>query len=195
MIFCLHKLSILHHLRDIPHLRFRLVTLTCQVHRRSYISPFFGKPTWDLYNDLPLIRTLYLVPFARYSASKISINDFDLSGSPKVKYFTFSGKADMGLYNDLLLIWTLFLVLFVRYSASKILVCDFDLSGSPKVKYFTFSGKPIWDFIMNFCWYELSSSYRLWDILHLRFWLMTLTFQGHQRSNISTFLETSHVTL
>ena len=45
-----------------------------------------------LYNDLLLIRTLYLVPFARYLASKISFCDLDLSGSPKVKYFNFFGK-------------------------------------------------------------------------------------------------------
>ena len=45
-----------------------------------------------LYNDLLLIRTLYRVPFARYSVSKISDSDLDLLGSPKVKYFTFSEK-------------------------------------------------------------------------------------------------------
>ena len=45
-----------------------------------------------LYNGVLLIRTLYLVPFARYSASTISVSDLDLSGSPKVKYFTFFGK-------------------------------------------------------------------------------------------------------
>ena len=45
-----------------------------------------------LYNGLLLIRTLYLVPFARYSASKISVSDLDFSGSTKVKYFNFFGK-------------------------------------------------------------------------------------------------------
>ena len=45
-----------------------------------------------LYNDVLLIQTLYLIPFARYSASKISDSDLDLSGSPKVKYFNFSRK-------------------------------------------------------------------------------------------------------
>ena len=45
-----------------------------------------------LYNDVLLIQTLYLVPFARYSTSKISVSDLDLSGSPKVKYLTFYGK-------------------------------------------------------------------------------------------------------
>ena len=138
MIFCLHKLSILHHLRDNPHLRIRLVTLTFQGHRRSNISTFW-EADMGLYNGLQLIRTLYLVPFARYSPSKISATDLDLSGSPKVKYFTFFGK-------------------------------------------------PIWDFIMTLCWYELSIAYRLRDISHLRFWLVTLTFQGHRRSNISHFL-------
>ena len=45
-----------------------------------------------LYNDVLLIQTFYLLPFARYSASKISDSDLDLSGSPKVKYFTVFGK-------------------------------------------------------------------------------------------------------
>ena len=196
-----------------------------------------------LYNDLLLIQTLYLVPFARYSASKISVNDLDLPGSRKVKYFKFFGKpiwdfimtfcwyelcisyrlreiphlrfrlvtltfqghrrsnispsweADMGLYNDLLLIQTLYLVPFARYSASKISVCDLDLSRSPKVKYFTCFWKPIWDFVMTFCWYKLSISYRLRDIPLLRFPLMTLTFQGHRRSNISPLLGSRYGTL
>ena len=46
----------------------------------------------QLYDGLLFIRNLYLVPFARYSASKISVSDLDLSGSPKVKYFSFVGK-------------------------------------------------------------------------------------------------------
>ena len=45
-----------------------------------------------LYNGLLLIRALYHVPFARYSISKISVNDLDLSGSTKVKYFNFFRK-------------------------------------------------------------------------------------------------------
>ena len=98
-------------------------------------------------------------------------------------------EANMGFHNGLLLIRTLSRVPFARYSASKISVSDLDLSGSPKFKYFIFSGKPIWDFIMTFCWYELSIAYCLRDIPHLRFRLVTLTFQGHRRSNISTFWE------
>ena len=142
-----------------------------------------------LYNDLPLIRTLYLVPFARYSASEISISDLDLSRSPKVKYFYLFWEADLGLYNGLLLIRTLYIVPFARYSASKTSISDLDLSRSPKVKYFDSFRKPIWDFIMTFRWYEFSISYHLRDIPHQIFRLVTLTFQGHQRSNISTFLE------
>ena len=46
----------------------------------------------QLYNGVPLIRTLYLIPFARYSASKISVSGLDLAGSPKVKYVYFFGK-------------------------------------------------------------------------------------------------------
>ena len=45
-----------------------------------------------LYNDVLLIQTLHLIPFARYSASKISVSDLDLSGSPNVKNFTLFGK-------------------------------------------------------------------------------------------------------
>ena len=43
-------------------------------------------------NGVPLIRTLFLIPFARYSASKIPVDDLDLSGSPKVKYVYYFGK-------------------------------------------------------------------------------------------------------
>ena len=42
-----------------------------------------------LRNGLLLIRTLYLVPFTRYSASETLISDLELSGSPKVEYFHF----------------------------------------------------------------------------------------------------------
>ena len=45
-----------------------------------------------LCDDLLLIRTLYFVAFARYSAFEISVSDLDLSGSPKVKFFTFLGR-------------------------------------------------------------------------------------------------------
>ena len=141
-----------------------------------------------LYNGVLLIPTLYLSPFTRYSASKISVSDLDLSGSPKVKYFDFFRK----LICDFIMVscwYQLYLLPFARYYTSKISVSDLDLSGSPKVKYFNFFWKPIWDFIMMFCWYELSISYRLPDIPHLRFRLVTLTSQGHRRSNIPTFLE------
>ena len=46
-----------------------------------------------LYSDLLLIRTLHLVPFARYSASKILVCDLDLSESLKVKYFIFFSSS------------------------------------------------------------------------------------------------------
>ena len=148
----------------------------------------------QLYNDVLLMQTLCLVPFARYSASKISVSDLDLSGSSKVKYFYFSRKVICDFI--MVLCWyELSISPFARYSASKILVSDLDLSGSPKVKYFSFVGKPRCGFIMAFCWYKLSISYRLRDIPHLRFRLVTLTFQGHQRSNISTSLKSSYATL
>ena len=145
MFFCWYKLSISSRFRDIPNLRFRLVTLTFQGHRMSNISALLGSQGATLY-WLLLIQTLYLIPFARYSSSKISFSDLDLSGSPKVIYFTFFGK-------------------------------------------------PRGDFVKVFCWNELSISYRLQKIPHLRFRIVTSTFQGHQRSNISTFVESSYATL
>ena len=147
-----------------------------------------------LYNGVLLIRTLYLVPFARYSTCKISVRDLDLSGSPKVKCFTFFGNPIWDFV--MTFCWyELYLVPFARYLASKISVSYLDLSGSPKVKYFYFFRKPMCHFIMVCCWYELSITYCLQDIPHLRFRLVTLTFQGHQRSNISTFLESPCATL
>ena len=46
----------------------------------------------QLYNGVVLRGTLYLIPFARYSASKISVSDLDFSRSPKIKYVYFFGK-------------------------------------------------------------------------------------------------------
>ena len=107
-----------------------------------------------LYNDVLLIQTLYLVPFARYSTSKISVSDLDLSGPPKVKYFYFFRKPICDFV--ILFCWCeLYLIPFARYSASKISVSDLDLSGSTKVKYFDFFRKLICDFIMVSCWYQL----------------------------------------
>ena len=73
--------------------------------------------------------------------------------------------------------YQLYLLPFVRYSASKILVSDLDLSGSPKVKYFYFFRKFICGFILVSCWYQLSISYRLRDIPHLRFRLVPWPFR------------------
>ena len=228
IMFCWYELSISYRLRDIPHLRIQLVTLTFQGHRRSNISHFW-EANVQLYNGILLTRTLYRVPFARYSASKISVSGLNLSASPKVKYFNFFWKptwdfimilcwyelsisyclrdiphlrfrlvtltfqghqrsnishfweANVQLHNGILLTRTLNRVPFARYSAFKISVSDLDLSGSPKVKYFNLFRKPFRAFIMMFCWYKLSISYRLRDIPHLRFWLVTLTFHCHQR--------------
>ena len=131
---------------------------------------------------------LYLVPFARYSAFKNSVSDHDLSGSPKVKYFTLAGKP---IWNFMMTFrwYELYLVPFARYSTSKISVSDLDLSGSPKFKCSTFFGNPIWDFVMTFCWYELYISHRLRDISYLRFRLVTSTFQGHRKSKFHVFWE------
>ena len=93
MVSCSHELSIWHHIRDIPHLRFRSVTLTFQTHWRSNILIFVRKVNVLLHNDLLSIRTLYHVPFARYSSSKNSVSDLDLSDSLKDKYFNFIEKS------------------------------------------------------------------------------------------------------
>ena len=127
-----YELSISYRLRDIPLLRFRFVILTFQGHQKSNISPFL-EAEMGLCNGVLLIRTLYLVPFARYPESKISVSDLDLSGSPKVKYFYFFWKP-MCHFMIMFSWYELYLVPFARYSASKISVSDPDLSWSPKSK-------------------------------------------------------------
>ena len=97
MTFCWYELFISYRLRDIPHLRFRIVALTFQGHQSQKFLLFWEADV-GLYNDLLLIRTLYLVPFARYSASKISYCDLDLSGSSKVKYFNLLENTYATLY-------------------------------------------------------------------------------------------------
>ena len=146
-------------------------------------------------NRVLLIRTLYLIPFARYSASKISDSDLDLSGSPKVKYFYFFGKPICN-----------FVIVFCWYELS----ISYRLRDIPHLRFrlvtmtfqdhrrsniSTFLDNPYGNFIMMFCWYKLSISYRLRDIPHLRFRLVTLAFQGHRKSNILTFLESPYGTL
>ena len=143
------------------------------------------------YNNVLLIRTLSRTVCEIF---RISVGYLDLSGSPIIKYSTFFRK----LIWDFVMTfcwYKLYLVPFARYSASNISVCDLDLSVSLKVKYFNFFRKPIWDFIMMFCWYELSILYRLRDLPHLRFRIVTLTFQSHQRSIISHFLRSQCATL
>ena len=248
--FCWYELSFLNRWRDIPHLRFRLVTLTFQGHQRSNISPFLGKPVLDFtitfcwyelsisyrLRDIPHLRfrlvtltfqghrksntfhlffeadiaTLswpfvdtnslfgkpicdFIMTFCWYELSiSYRSRDFVLWPGPfwvtEGHIFQLFWEADMGLHNDLPLIWTLFLVPFTRYSSSKISVSDLDLSGSPKGLIFQlyWEGRS-WNFIMTFRWYELSISYRLRDIPHLRFRSVTLTFQGHRKWNISIF--------
>ena len=145
MVFFLYEISIWYRLRDTLHLRFRLVTWTFRA-TKGQIFQLCWKAKRQLYNGVLLKRTLYFIPFARYSASKISVSDLDLSGSPKVKYFYFLGK-------------------------------------------------PICNFIVVLCWEELSISYLLQDVPLLRFQLVTSTFQGHQRPNISALLESQGATL
>ena len=107
----------------------------------------------------------------------------------KGRLFHLFRKVHMRLDNCLLLIGTLYLIPFARYSAFKISVSDLDPLMSPKVKYFYMVRKPMHDFTVVFCWNELSILNNLQDIPHRRFRFVTLTYQGHQKSNISTFLE------
>ena len=132
MIFCLHELSISHHLLDIPHLGFRFVILTFQGCRKSKIL-FCWKAHFATIvdtnsssyrlRDIPhFIYRLVWPWFFRATESQI---------------FQLSWKPHMRLYNGILLVRTFYLLPFTRYS----------------------------------------------DILLLRFRLVTLTFQGQQRSN------------
>ena len=113
------------------------------------------------------MQTLCLIPFARYSASKISVSDLDLSESPKVKYFLFFRKL---LCNFIMAFcWY---ELSISYRLPDIPLLRFQLvtltvSGSPKVKYVYFFRKLICNFLMVFYWYEFSISYRLRDIIRI----------------------------
>ena len=114
-----------------------------------------------LYNGVLFIRTLYLIAFARYSASKISVSNHDLSGSPKVKYFYFFRKLVCNFI--MVLCWY---ELSISYRLRDIphltfRFSDLDLSGSPKDKYFIFLGKITCDFLMVSDWYELSILHHL----------------------------------
>ena len=139
MVSCWYELSVSYRLRDIPHLRFRLVTLSPWPFRvsKGQIFPLLWKAHMQFCNGVLLIRTLYLIPCARYSSSKISVSDLDFSGSSKVKYFTVHGKpifhicwkAHMRLYIGILLTRTLYLTPFTSYSTSKILGHDISPLG------------------------------------------------------------------
>ena len=151
MQLCNGVLLISYRLRDIPHLRIWSVTLTFQGHK-SRIFQLCWEVKVRLCFDILLIRTLYLIPFARYPVSNILVSDLYHSGSPKVKYFSFFQKVHMRLYTGVLLIRYPYLIPFARYPASKLSVSGLDLSGSPKVKYLYFSRELICNFIMMVCW-------------------------------------------
>ena len=192
MMFCWYELSISYRLRDLPHLRFRLVTLTFQSHQRSNISHFLRSQCATLSRSLwyefsctvcEIFRIYYFGYWPR--PSRVT----------KVQIFHIFWEANVQLCNGLLLIRTLYLVPFARYFASNISASQIDFSGSPKVKYSTCFGELIWVFILTFCWYNISISCCLRDIPHLRFRLVILTFQGHRRSNVSPFTGSRYGTL
>ena len=169
------------------------MNLTFQGHRRTDIL-ILKKANKQLCNDLLFTKISILHHLLDTPHLRVRLVTLTFQGHQRSDISTF-WETGMGLYDGFLLIRTLNLVPFARYSVSKISVSDINLIESTKVEYFTFFGKPIWEFIMTFRWYELSISYRLRDIPHLRFRQRTLAFHGHQKSNISTFLESSYVTL
>ena len=70
--------------------------------------------------------------------------------------------------------WTFYLAPFSRYSTSKISVYDLNPSVSQKVKYFKFVKVIILlcDYIVVFCWHELSLSlslYFVWGYVYVMF--------------------------
>ena len=197
MVFCWYEPSISYRLRGIPHLRFHLVTLTFQGHQKSNISTFLKKLLCDFvivfcWYQLSIAYRLRDIPHLRFLLVTLPFQ-----GPPKVKYFYFFRKPICDL-----------VIVFCWYELS----ISYRLPDIPHARFrlmtLTFQGhrrsniSPIFREVdmglysdLTICWYELSISYRLRDIPHLRFPLVTLTFQGHRRSNISPFLESRYGTL
>ena len=99
--------------------------------------------------QLPLTRSLYLVPFLRYSTSKFLGFDLDLCplGVTWGQTYVHHLKAHIWLPIQLPLTFSLYLVPFSRYSTSKFLGFDLDLWPSGVTlgqKYFHHSKAHIW---------------------------------------------------
>ena len=102
--------------------------LTSRGHLRSKTCPHLKAHIW-LPIQIPLTLSLYLVPFSRYSTSKVLGFDLDfwpLGVTLSQKYFHHL-KAHIWLPIQLPLTLSLYLVPFSRYSTSKFLGFDLDL--------------------------------------------------------------------
>ena len=172
------------------------VNLPLQGHRRSNSSTFL-EGNMELYADLPLIPTFYLVPFARYSASKTSFCDFDLSGSPKVKYFTVFVKPLL----DLIMMFCWY-ELFILYGFGDIPQKRFCLvtltfQGRQSSNISPFFWKPVSRrFIDGSLLIRTLISRTVCEIFRIyRFSFVTLTLQGHQSSIYFNFFWKANMVL
>ena len=127
-----------------------------------------------------------LAPFPRNSTSKLQLIDlwpFMMTWG-QIKYSFL--KSHMWLYIRLVLIQTLYLAPLARYSTSQVVVNDLGPSGSPKVKYFNFFQKLMCDFIIVFCWKELSIWHHFRKIPHPS--SRSLTFDLWRWSEVKYFI-------
>ena len=109
----------------------------------------------------------------------------------KGQIFWVFDRPYMQLFIGLLLTWTLNVTPFSRYSMFKSSEYDTDCSCPPKVKYFEFSKGHICNFLLDFCWHELSMLHCSRDILYSRVLIMALTIRVHRRWNILSFQMTT----
>ena len=148
---CWYWLSISHHLREIPHLSFRLLTFDLPHWQKVKYFIFFGIPKCDFilalcWYELSISHRLRDIPHLRFWLKTLT-----LQGYRRSNISTFL-EAHVRFRISILLKRTLYLAPLSRYSTSKVLTNDLAPSGSPKVKYFNFSWKPMCDFIIVFCW-------------------------------------------
>ena len=138
-------------------------------------SDLFWEANMRIYEGLLFIRTLHLALFARYSASKISISDPDLSWSPKVKYFNFVGKP----IRDFIMVFYWYELLLSRNVCEIFRILKFRLVTlifqGHRMSNITFWKAHMWLYT-GVCWYELSISHHLRGIRLPKFQVMTFHF-------------------
>ena len=129
--FYWHFFSISYCFRDIRLQSFQGLTLTFDLWGSSEVKNYFHhlKAHIWLPIQIPLTLSLYIVPFSRYSTSKVSGFDLDLwpSGVTLSQKYFHHLKAHIWLPIQLPLTLSLYLVPFSRYSTSKFLGFDLDL--------------------------------------------------------------------